>query len=202
MPVVRLGRVCGLHGVGIVSTHEHFWVVGLAAGPDCRLSALIMATGKAAATAVTASGPRTIRMLVPAATAKPSPALGQALGQLGVNMMKFCKEFNEATKAYKPDVPMRVKFTVYPDSSFAFRVKYPPISWFLLQASGCTSGAAQPGKEWIGRVHAKQVYEIAKLKQTQEHCKERLMKTESVCRMVAAQMKTMGLVLDMTPNRM
>ena len=97
--------------------------------------------------------------------AKPSPAIGQALGQLGVNMMAFCKEFNAKTTTYIDDIPIRVKFTAFPDKTFKFVPLLPQTSWMIKKAAGVESGAHEPGKDIAGAVHVKQLYEIAKIKQ-------------------------------------
>ena len=99
-----------------------------------------------------------------AGVAKPSPKIGQALGPLGLNMMNFCKEFNERTGQYKEDTPMRVKLTAYADRSFVFIVKPPPTSWFIKKAASIQKGSAEPGQVPAGRVSIKYLYEIAKVK--------------------------------------
>ena len=77
-----------------------------------------------------------VRLYVNAGVAKPSPKIGQALGPLGINMMQFCKEFNDRTGAYNNEVPMRVVLKAYVDRSFKFVVKPPPTSWFVKRAAG------------------------------------------------------------------
>ena len=99
-----------------------------------------------------------------AGVAKPSPKIGQALGPLGVNMMDFCKQFNERTGAYKEDTPMRVKLTAYVDRSFKFVVKPPPTTWFIKKAASLPKGSQKPGHETAGKVSVKYLYEIAKIK--------------------------------------
>ena len=106
-----------------------------------------------------------VRIYCQAGVAKPSPKIGQALGPLGVNMMQFCKEFNERTQAYNEDVPMRVKLTAYVDRSFKFVVKPPPSTWFIKKASGLPKGSQTPGHESAGNISVKYLYEIAKVKQ-------------------------------------
>ena len=88
------------------------------------------------------------RLIVPAGKAKPSPAIGQALGPLGLNMMDFCKAFNDRTRNNVDDVPMRVKLRAFEDRTFDFEVHSPPTSWFLKKASGVPKGTAQPSKWW------------------------------------------------------
>ena len=105
-----------------------------------------------------------VRVYCMAGVAKPSPKIGQALGPLGVNMMQFCKEFNERTGQYKEDTPMRVKLTAYVDRSFQFVVKPPPTSWFIKKAASLQKGSEKPGHESAGKVSIKYLYEIAKIK--------------------------------------
>ena len=107
----------------------------------------------------------TVRIYCYAGNAKPSPKIGQALGPLGINMMQFCKEFNDRTGDFNGDVPMRVLLKAYADRSFKFQVKPPPTSYFIKKASGLLKGSGKPGHESAGRVSIKYVYEIAKLKQ-------------------------------------
>jgi len=145
---------------------------------------------------------RTINLIVPAGVAKPSPAIGQALGALGVNMMKFCKEFNEKTKDYKPEIPLRVVFTANPDASFTFSCRFPPTSWLLRQAAKVEKGSSDCAREFVGKVHVKQLYEIALLKQADYYTREKFKKPESMCRFILGQMKTMGIALDMSRDRM
>ena len=114
------------------------------------------------------SGPAykaTVRIYCMAGNAKPSPKIGQALGPLGINMMQFCKEFNDRTGDYNGDVPMRVLLKAYVDRSFTFVVKPPPTTWFIKKACGLPKGSDKPGHESVGRVSVKYVYEIAKVKQ-------------------------------------
>ena len=92
------------------------------------------------------------RLRVPAGVAKPSPAIGQALGPLGVNMMEFCRQFNARTDSYKPEVPLRVKVIAKEDRSFEFNIAAPPTTWFLKQAAGIKKGANQPGIDVAGSV--------------------------------------------------
>ena len=113
------------------------------------------------------SGPAykaTVRLYCMAGVAKPSPKIGQALGPLGVNMMQFCKEFNERTTKYSEHVPMRVKLTAYVDRSYKFVVKPPPTSWFIKKAASLPKGSAESTHHSAGRVSIKYLYEIAKVK--------------------------------------
>ena len=133
-----------------------------------------------------------VRVYCMAGVAKPSPKIGQALGPLGVNMMQFCKEFNERTGSYKEDTPMRVKLTAYIDRSFKFVVKPPPTSWFLKKATSVTKGSEMPGHESVGRVSIKYIYEIAKVKHEVDP-DLRGADIESVMMMVIGSAKSMGI---------
>ena len=133
-----------------------------------------------------------VRIYCLAGNAKPSPKIGQALGPLGINMMQFCKEFNDRTGDYNGDVPMRVILKAYVDRSFKFVVKPPPTSYFIKKALGQAKGGDKPGHESAGRVSVKYIYEIAKIKQEvdpdlAEH------DLEGICRMIMGSCKSMGI---------
>jgi large subunit ribosomal protein L11 len=133
-----------------------------------------------------------IRLIVPAAKAKASPAIGQALGAAGINMMNFCKSFNDATKHYVDDLPMRCSLYVQSDQSFTFVSKAPRTSFYIKAAACVEKGANKPGSEIVGAVHVKQIYEIAKIRQLDDaYMKE--MPLESICKSIAAQCRGMGV---------
>jgi large subunit ribosomal protein L11 len=104
-----------------------------------------------------------IKLQIPAGQANPAPPVGPALGQQGVNIMAFCKEFNAATKG-EAGMVIPVVITVYADKSFTFITKSPPASILLKKAAGIASGSKQPNKDKVGKVTKKQVMEIVKLK--------------------------------------
>ncbi len=104
-----------------------------------------------------------IKLQIPAGQANPAPPVGPALGQHGVNIMAFCKEFNAATKD-QPGMVIPVVITVFQDKSFKFITKSPPASVLLKKAAGITAGSKEPNKEKVGKVTRKQVLEIVKLK--------------------------------------
>src|SRR6202051_4977575 len=104
-----------------------------------------------------------IKLQIPAGQANPAPPVGPALGQHGVNIMAFCKEFNAATKA-DAGMVIPVVITVYQDKSFTFITKSPPASVLLKKAAGIATGAKEPNKEKVGKVTKKQVMDIVKLK--------------------------------------
>ena len=105
-----------------------------------------------------------IKLQVPAGAANPSPPIGPALGQRGVNIMEFCKAFNAATGDLEKNAPIPTVITVYADRSFTFEMKTPPMSFFLKQAAKIQSGSKAPGRDKAGAVTKAQVREIAEKK--------------------------------------
>ncbi len=138
-------------------------------------------------------------MVVDASKAAPSPRIGQALGSLGVNMMQFCKKFNAQTTNYVPGIPLRVKLNAYKDGSFTIDTKAPTTSWFLKKAAGVDKCANQPGHETVGKVHVKQIYEIAKVKM--KELDDPRISHQGMCRTIAANCRTMGLKVDGTKGK-
>lgn len=105
-----------------------------------------------------------IKLQVKAGQANPSPPVGPALGQHGVNIMEFCKAFNAQSQSLEPGLPIPVVITVYSDRSFTFIMKTPPASILLKKAAGVSSGSARPNTEKVGKVTRAQVEEIARTK--------------------------------------
>ena len=105
-----------------------------------------------------------IKLQVPAGAANPSPPIGPALGQRGVNIMEFCKAFNAQTTELEKGMPIPTIITVYADRSFSFETKTPPASYFLKKAAGIKSGSKEPSKVSAGRVTRAQLEEIANAK--------------------------------------
>ncbi len=105
-----------------------------------------------------------IKLQVPAGQANPSPPIGPALGQRGVNIMEFCKTFNAHTQKLEQGMPIPTVITVFADKSFTFITKTPPTSFFLKRAAKLEKGTGTTGREIVGRVTMKQVREIAELK--------------------------------------
>ena len=105
-----------------------------------------------------------IKLQVAAGSATPSPPIGPALGQRGVNIMGFCKEFNARTEKEAKGTPLPTVITVYQDKSFTFITKTPPATWYLKQATGIKSGAKLVGRETAGKITQAQVREIAEAK--------------------------------------
>jgi large subunit ribosomal protein L11 len=111
-----------------------------------------------------------IKLQVAAAQANPSPPVGPALGQAGVNIMEFCKAFNAQTQGLEPGTPIPVVITVYNDRSFTFITKTPPASMLLKKAAGLAKGSGAPNKDKVGKITDKQLEEIAKQKMPDLNC--------------------------------
>lgn len=132
------------------------------------------------------------RLTVNAGSAKPSPAIGQALGPLGVNMMEFCKDFNAKSGQYKASAAMRVKLIAYDDRTFKYEILAPPTTWYIKRCMGLHKGAKEPGKEFVGDLSVKAVYEIAKSKEKNDpECKG--IPLQSLCKTIMATAKSMGV---------
>lgn len=106
----------------------------------------------------------TLKLQVPAGKANPSPPIGPALGQRGINIMEFCKAFNAKSQEIEPGAPCPTIITYYQDKSFTMEIKTPPASYLLKKAAKLKSAAKTPGRETVGTVTAKQVREIAEAK--------------------------------------
>jgi large subunit ribosomal protein L11 len=132
-----------------------------------------------------------IKLQIPAGQANPAPPVGPALGQHGVNIMGFCKEFNAKTKA-EGGMVIPVVITVYQDKSFTFITKSPPASVLLKKAAGVATGAKEPNKERVGKVTKKQVLEIVKLKMIDLNATSE----EAAARMVAGTARSMGIEVE------
>jgi large subunit ribosomal protein L11 len=129
-----------------------------------------------------------IKLQIPAGQANPAPPVGPALGQQGVNIMAFCKEFNAATKDQSGMI-IPVVITVFADKSFKFITKSPPASVLLKKAAGIASGSAVPNKDKVGKVTRKQVLEIAKLKAKDLNANGE----EAAFRVIAGTARSMGI---------
>lgn len=129
-----------------------------------------------------------IKLQIPGGQANPAPPVGPALGQQGVNIMAFCKEFNAATKA-DAGMVIPVVITVYQDKSFTFITKSPPASILLKKAAGIATGAKEPNKEKVGKVTRKQVLDIVKIKLKDLNATNE----EAAFRIVAGTARSMGI---------
>ena len=131
-----------------------------------------------------------LKLQVPAGAANPSPPIGPALGQRGLNIMEFCKAFNAQTQNMEPGMPIPVVITAYADRSFTFVTKTPPASYFLKKAAGVEKGAQTTGKgSTVGRVTMAQVREIAEQKMVDLNAND----LDAACRMVIGSARSMGL---------
>tara|TARA_Y100000590_G_C15649910_1_gene988331 strand:- start:379 stop:807 length:429 start_codon:yes stop_codon:yes gene_type:complete len=107
-----------------------------------------------------------IKLQIPAGQANPSPPIGPALGQRGVNIMEFCKSFNTKTQDMEQGVPIPTTITVYADKSFTFETRQPPASYFLKKAAKVEKGASMVGRDSVGKITESQIREIAEKKMT------------------------------------
>jgi large subunit ribosomal protein L11 len=131
-----------------------------------------------------------IKLQVPAGKANPSPPIGPALGQRGLNIMEFCKAFNAQTQGLEPGMPIPVTITAYADRTFTFIMKSPPNSYFLLKAAGIEKGSTAPGKSGsVGKVTMAQIRDIAQKKMKDLNAKD----LDGACRMIAGSARSMGL---------
>ena len=130
-----------------------------------------------------------IKLQVPAGKANPSPPIGPALGQRGLNIMEFCKAFNAQTQGMEPGMPIPVVITAYGDRSFTFITKTPPNSYFLQKAAGVQKGTQTPGKDTVGKVTMKQIREIAEKKMPDLNAKD----IDGAMRMIIGSARSMGL---------
>ncbi|MDR1982786.1 MAG: 50S ribosomal protein L11 [Holosporaceae bacterium] len=131
-----------------------------------------------------------IKLQVPAGKANPSPPIGPALGQRGLNIMEFCKAFNAQTQSYEAGTPLPVVITAYGDRTFSFVIKLPPVSYFLKQAAGVAKGAATTGRSAnVGSVTMAQVREIAEKKMKDLNAND----VDAASMMVIGSARSMGL---------
>ena len=130
-----------------------------------------------------------IKLQIPAGKANPSPPVGPALGQKGLNIMEFCKAFNAATQSMEPGIPVPVIITAFEDKSFTFVTKLPPVAYYIKKAAGVKSASKTPGKDFAGKITMAQVKEIAQTKLPDLNCAT----VESAMNMVKGQAVSMGI---------
>ena len=131
-----------------------------------------------------------VKLQVPAGAANPSPPIGPALGQRGLNIMEFCKAFNAKTAQMEKGMPIPVIITAYQDRSFTFEMKQPPVSYWLKKAARLTSGSKTPGKGGnVGKVTSAQLKEIAEKKMADLNCDN----VDSAVAMIRGSARSMGL---------
>ena len=130
-----------------------------------------------------------VRLQVPAGAANPSPPIGPALGQAGLNIMEFCKAFNAETQNLEKGMPIPVVITAYQDSTFDFVTKTPPTSFFLKKAAKLAKGSGEPNRDLVGKVTIEQVREIAEMKMVDLNAND----IEGACRMIEGSARSMGI---------
>ncbi len=130
-----------------------------------------------------------LKLQVPAGAANPSPPIGPALGQRGLNIMEFCKAFNSQTQNQEKGTPLPVVITIYADRSFTFEMRTPPMSFFLKKAANVQSGSKTPGRGTAGSVTRAQVKEIAEKKMKDLNTDN----VEAAMKMVEGSARSMGL---------
>jgi len=130
-----------------------------------------------------------LKLQVPAAAANPAPPIGPALGQRGLNIMQFCKDFNAQTQKMEKGMPIPVTITIYQDKSFSFELRTPPVSYFLKKAAKLQTGSKTPGREPVGSVSKAQVKEIAQQKMKDLNCDT----VDAAMRMIEGSARSMGI---------
>jgi large subunit ribosomal protein L11 len=133
-----------------------------------------------------------IKLQIPAGQANPSPPVGPALGQQGVNIMEFCKAFNAQTQSLEKGLPTPVVITVYSDRSFTFILKTPPASVLIRKAIGIEKGSGAPNTNKVGRITRKQIEDVAKLKQPDLTAAD----LEAAIRTIAGSARSMGVDVE------
>ena len=130
-----------------------------------------------------------LKLQVPAGSATPSPPIGPALGQRGINIMEFCKAFNAQTQKMEKNMPIPVVITTYQDRSFTFELKTPPVSYFLKKAAKIETASKNPGRDFVGSVTKAQVKEIAEQKMKDLNAND----IEAAMKMIEGSARSMGL---------
>jgi len=133
-----------------------------------------------------------LKLQVPAGSASPSPPIGPALGQRGLNIMEFCKSFNAATQEMEKGAPVPVTITIFQDKSFSFKMKTPPASYLLKKAAKLKKGSETPGRESAGSVTRAQVKEIAEAKMKDLNAND----IDAAMLMIEGSARSMGLTVE------
>ena len=133
-----------------------------------------------------------LKLQVPAGSATPSPPIGPALGQRGLNIMEFCKAFNAKTAEQEKGAPTPVVITIYADKSFTFETRLPPVTYLIKKAVNLKSGSKLPGKESAGTITQKQIREIAEKKMKDLNAYD----VEQAMSMIAGSARSMGLQVE------
>ena len=133
-----------------------------------------------------------LKLQVPAGSATPSPPIGPALGQRGLNIMEFCKAFNAKTADQEKGAPTPVVITIFADKSFSFETKLPPVTYFLKKSMNLKAGSKLPGKESAGTITQKQIREIAEAKMKDLNAYD----VEQAMSMIAGSARSMGIQVE------
>ena len=133
-----------------------------------------------------------LKLQVPAGSATPSPPIGPALGQRGLNIMEFCKAFNAATQDMEANSPIPTEITIFVDKSFTFKTKTPPASYFLKKAAKLEKGGSEPGREEAGKVTMAQCREIAETKMVDLNAND----LDQAAKIIAGSARSMGLKVE------
>ena len=133
-----------------------------------------------------------VKLQIPAGKANPAPPIGPALGQAGLNIMEFCKQFNAATQKMEAGMPIPVVITVFKDRSFEFITKKPPVSYYIKKASKVKKGAGETGKQVVGKITMSAIREIAKEKMVDMNAFDE----DAACRMIAGSAMSMGIQVE------
>jgi large subunit ribosomal protein L11 len=133
-----------------------------------------------------------IKLQVPAGKANPSPPIGPALGQRGLNIMEFCKAFNAQTQKVEPGLPLPVVITAFADKSFTFIIKTPPTTVLIKKAIGLEKGSPRPHTDKVGKINRKQIEEIAKAKLPDLNATD----LDAAMRIVAGSARSMGVIVE------
>ena len=133
-----------------------------------------------------------VKLQVPAASATPSPPIGPALGQRGLNIMEFCKAFNAATQEMEKGSPIPVVITAYADKSFTFEMKQPPVTYFIKKAIGVKAGSKLPGKDSAGTITVAQLRDIAEKKMKDLNADN----IDAAVSMIAGSARSMGIQVE------
>jgi large subunit ribosomal protein L11 len=133
-----------------------------------------------------------LKLQVPAGSATPSPPIGPALGQRGINIMEFCKAFNAATQEMEKGSPIPTTITYFQDKSFTFKTKTPPASYLLKKAAKLKSGSKEPGKSSAGKISRAKVREIAEMKMQDMNAAD----VDAAMRMIEGSARAMGLDVE------
>jgi large subunit ribosomal protein L11 len=133
-----------------------------------------------------------IKLQIPAGKANPSPPVGPALGQRGLNIMEFCKAFNAATQNMEAGIPIPVTITAYADRSFTFITRTPPVSYFIKKAANVNKGSSKTGKESAGSISMAKIREIAEIKMQDMNAND----IEAACSMIQGSAVSMGIKVE------